>query len=424
MSLHLFAPARRHALKSLSTMFSGLALMCGFAHAEPGMLDLDRLHNYANQEVPKYINATAGKSKDNTGKNTITDEAATLGRVLFYDKKLSINNTISCASCHQQVNAFADINPKSEGVAGTTPRHAMRLINTRFAEESKFRWDETASLEQQMTLPIRNELEMGYSGENGNPGFDDLIAKLNQVTYYPRLFHFAFGDRKITEERIQLALAQFVRSIQSFDSKYDKGLAKAGSHNDDFPNFTAAENAGKTLFTENFKYEVGEFDVPRFRGTSKMEVAKRISGGFNCAACHRPPEFDIDPASLNNGFDRGPGARRTRDYTVTRSPSLRDLTNPEGKLNGPMFHGGTANDIIGIKAHYNFREADDRNTNLDLRMTPGGHPQFLNITAQEQQQLFAFLRTLTGTDVYVNRKWSDPFDDDGKLVLKFRGKTF
>jgi len=82
-----------------------------------------------------------------------------------------------------------------------------------------------------------------------------------------------------------------------------------------------------------------------------------------------------------------------------------------------MFHGGTAGNIIGIKAHYNFREFDARNNNLDPRMTPGGKPQFLDITAEEQRQLFAFLQRLTGSDVYVNEKWSDPFDKDGKLVI-------
>jgi cytochrome c peroxidase len=404
---------------SILVCLSGSA---AYAQLQPGELDLNQLHNYANQLVPEYINGTKEKPKDNTGDNPITDEGATLGRVLFYDKKLSVNHKVSCASCHKQEHAFSDPEKKSQGVAGLTQRHSMRLINTRFAEETRFRWDEAAeTLEEQMTIPIRNKVEMGYSGTNGNPDFDDLIEKLKGFDYYPPLFKLAFGDPEITEERMQLALAQFVRSIQSFDSKYDVGRAEVETHMEKFPNFTAEENAGKSLFTEDFEFEVREVEVKRFRGTIKTSVARRIGGDLNCATCHQPPEFDIDPDPLNNGFDRG--TRRTRDYSVTRSPSLRDLINPNGALNGPMFHGGTANNIIGIKAHYNFRQLDRRNTNLDKRMTPGGRPQFLDITSREQQQLFAFLRTLTGSDVYENEKWSNPFDGKGKLVLMHSNRS-
>lgn len=95
-------------------------------------IDLNNLQNYANQPIPAYI------TKNNVGGNPISDKGATLGRVLFYDKKLSSNNTVSCATCHQQANAFSDVAVASQGVNGTTGRHAMRLINTRFANETNF----------------------------------------------------------------------------------------------------------------------------------------------------------------------------------------------------------------------------------------------------------------------------------------------
>ena len=129
-------------------------------------IDPDNLANYAAQTVPAYI------TKDNGLANPITDKGATLGRVLFYDKNLSSNNTISCASCHQQANAFSDPNTASQGVNGPTGRHSMRLINARFANEGKFFWDErVASLEIQTTQPIRNHNEMGYSGTSGDEDF-------------------------------------------------------------------------------------------------------------------------------------------------------------------------------------------------------------------------------------------------------------
>ena len=268
-------------------------------------IDLTNLENYANQDKPAYI------LKNNLGNNAITDKTATLGRVLFYDKNLSINNTISCASCHKQNFAFGDTALVSAGVeGGLTIRHSMRLINTRFANEAKFFWNErAANLNIQTTMPIEDHLEMGFSGENGDLSFDDLIVKLENIPYYPVLFSNAFGTETITEDRIQQVLAQFVRSIQSFDSKYDEGRMLVANNNQPFPNFSALENLGKNLFTQ----------PPVFNNTGM-----RINGGVGCAGCHQAPEFDVDPNSLNNGVIGTIGLLGT-DLTNTRAPSLRDL---------------------------------------------------------------------------------------------------
>ena len=113
-------------------------------------IDPNNLANYANQGKPAYIN------KDNTGGNAIINAKATLGRVLFYDTNLSIDNSISCASCHKQQFAFSDTAIASSGVVGgSTGRHSMRLVNSRFANETRFFWDErAASLEQQTSQPV------------------------------------------------------------------------------------------------------------------------------------------------------------------------------------------------------------------------------------------------------------------------------
>ena len=373
-------------------------------------IDVSNLENYANQAIPDYI------TKDNSGSHPITDEGATLGRVLFYDKKLSTNDSVSCASCHQQAAGFSDPAQKSQGVNGQTGRHSMRLINIRFASETKYFWDERASsLKNQTTKPIKDHLEMGYSGLDGNPDINDLITKMGGIHYYPLLFDLAFGDPEITEDRMQLALAQFIRSIQSFDSKYDIGRAQVTSNFQELPNFTEEENTGRYLFIEQTDIVVEEVEMTRPSGTVTTNVAQRIGGGFHCASCHRPPEFDIDPDSLNNGFSLG--AEGAHDYSVTRSPTLRDMFNQSGEFNSPMFHEGTANDIDGIMAHYNFQELDPENTNLDPRMTPDGAPLFLDISQTQKEQLLAFLRTLTGSDVYTNEKWSNPFDESGNLLM-------
>ncbi len=347
------------------------------------------LENYAAQGKPAYVN------KDNTGANAITDKTASLGRVLFYDKNLSTNNTIACASCHKQEFAFGDTAISSLGVEnGRTVRHSMRLINTRYANEAKFFWNErAASLEAQTTMPIADHVEMGFSGQTGRGTITSLLTKLNGIGYYKELFKLAYGDATITEARMQTALAQFVRSIQSFDSKYDIGRAQAPNDAAPFPNFTAQENAGKSLF----------INPPLFNAASE-----RIGGGFGCQGCHQAPEFDIDPNTRNNGFI-GVINSTSLDLDNTRSPSLRDILNTAGVANTPFMHTAVPVNIRQVLAHYNSIAAAPRNTNLDPRLKPNNIGQNLQMTPTETDAMVAFLRTLTGKDVYTNKKWGSPF---------------
>lgn len=259
---------KKSIIISITTFGLGMLLFSA------GVINLNSLFNYANQPVPNYI------TKDNTPtNNSIDNKIATLGRVLFYDKNLSLNNTIACASCHKQEFAFGDTAVLSVGYeGGLTGRHTMRLVNTRFGTEMKFFWDErAANLETQTTMPIQDHVEMGFSGTNGQPSFDSLVNKLSAISYYQILFNFAYGSFQITEYRVQRALAQFIRSMQSFDSKFDIGRAQVPNLNVNFPNFTPLENQGKTIFL-----------TPP-------------PNGAGCQGCHRAPEFDIDPNSLNNG---------------------------------------------------------------------------------------------------------------------------
>ena len=353
-------------------------------------IDPTNLENYANQVKPAYI------VKNNLGNNAITDKTATLGRVLFYDKNLSINNTISCASCHKQNFAFGDTAVVSAGVeGGLTIRHSMRLINTRFANEAKFFWNErAANLNTQTTMPIVDHLEMGFSGENGRGNINSLISKLSTINYYKELFKFTFGDSVVTENRIQNALASFVSSIQSFDSKYDIGRAQVNNDNQPFPNFTATENQGKTLF----------LTPPVFNG-----AGLRITGGLGCNACHNAPEFDIDPNTLNNGIIGIANSTNGIDISNTRAATLRDITNATGAINTPMMHTGALRSLRAVINHYNTINLNPRNTNLDPRLRPAGYAQNLNVTEAEIAAIVAFMQTLGGNNVYVNKKWSNPF---------------
>ena len=380
-------------------VFVASAVSVASCIAAEGVIDLSKLENYADQETPPYI------ARDNTPPgNPITDAGATLGRVLFYDKRLSRNGTISCASCHQQSNAFGDTAIASTGVAGTTGRHSMRLVNARFSAERRFFWDERApTLESQTTQPIQDHVEMGFSGTDGDPDFAALVARLSEIEEYRVLFTMVFGSPDISEERVQDALAQFVRSIQSFDSKYDSGRSQVANDGQPFPNFTASENAGKALFL-----------APPGGGPGGPGRPPGASGA-GCAACHQPPEFGIAPNSLNNGVISSIAG--ATDTTNTRSPSLRDLVGPGGSSNGPFMHDGSRSTLDAVVAHYNTIPGNIPNLDPRLQGGPGGGGQNLGLTAQQRSDLVAFLRTLSGSDVYTNPKWSSPFTVEGALTL-------
>ncbi len=352
-------------------------------------IDPTNLANYANQGKPAYI------TKDNTGSNTITNAKATLGRVLFYDKQLSINNTVSCGSCHIQKFAFGDTALASLGVEnGLTARHSMRLINARFSNEAKFFWDErAATLEEQSTKPIQDHAEMGFSGQNGRPGISALLAKIQGINYYNELFKFVYGNTTVTETRLQECLSQFVRSIQSFDSRYDIGRAQVGMEQQGFPNYSQQENMGKNLFLMPAQF-------------SSQGV--RVGGGLGCAGCHAPPEFSIDPNSGNNGIVgvlNGTGI----DINNTKAPTLRDLVGITGAPNGPLMHTGAIKTLQAVIGHYGQIVQAPGNTRLDQRLRPNGFGQNLNLNQQDVDAVVAFLKTLSGTAVYTDEKWSDPF---------------
>lgn len=262
---------------------------------------------------------------DNTpANNPTTDRGATLGRVLFYDVRLSVNNTISCASCHVQKWGFTDTARFSVGfTGGRTPMHSMRLANGQFYATGQQFWDKRASsIEEQSTQPIKDHIEMGFDSLNG--GIQALIVKMEQLPYYPSLFNWAFGDSEITEERMQLALAQFIRAMVSTNSRFDEGYAMTYDPNipgtgllQNFPNFTEQENMGKMLFMQPVHL-----------------------GGAGCNACHQASAFTLDGPVLSNGINAG-------ETTIFKSPSLKNVA-----LTGPYMHAGQIADLEGVIEHY------------------------------------------------------------------------
>ena len=164
-------------------------------------------------QIPELFGDTTPRN------NPTTDAGATLGRVLFYDKRVSITNTHSCSSCHHQNRGFSAEERFSTGVQGTpTTRNAMSLANVRYNDFDSYFWDQRVhSLENLVHIPIENSIELG------NP-MELLVPKLASTDFYPPLFEAAFGTPEITEDRISKALAQFLRSLISNRAKSDEAF--------------------------------------------------------------------------------------------------------------------------------------------------------------------------------------------------------
>ncbi len=339
--------------------------------------------NYADPGLPQHFLKSGyfdAPSLDNTPRdNPVTDDGATLGRVLFYDRRLSKNDSVSCGSCHHQKFAFSDPDQFSTGFDGRkTKRHSLPLVNVRWFDTGRMFWDERAlTLEEQVLMPIQDELEMGMT-------LQELLPKLEKAGFYQPLFKNAFGSPEITEERIAKALAQFVRSIVSYSSRYDlaatEGFDKV---------LTDQELAGKALF-------VG---VPTQGDLSDIISTGRF-GRATCSNCHRG-DLQAGDGLRNNGLDsdtsRDPG--RSGHF---KSPSLRNVA-----ARSRFMHDGRFKSLGEVIEHYN--SGIEPHPNLDGLLKRGARPVRLDMTDAEKDALIAFLNTLTDYSLLTDPKFSDPF---------------
>jgi cytochrome c peroxidase len=333
--------------------------------------------------------------------NDTSDAGAALGRVLFYDKRLSRNGAVSCASCHQQAHGFSDSRVLSVGFeGGETARHAMPAIDARFYQRGKFFWDERAvSLEEQVLGPIQNEVEMGMT-------LDELEDRLAETSYYPPLFEAAFGDPAVTSDRVARALSQFLRAIVSYRSRWDDAVAKTSSIAGDLPGLSAQENRGKQIF-------FGQHD-PATRGLCGTCHLMGNELAFAPPGPHPPFTntavfYMIRPA--NNGLlddgDEGVGAITdlAMDDGKFKSPSLRNVA-----LRPPYMHDGRFATLEEVVEHYDSGVAAHPNLDPALRQAgPGSGPMQLHLSADDKAALVAFLGTLTDETLAKDVRFSDPF---------------
>lgn len=347
----------------------------------------DQPYDYAGIPMPWYLGS---------GRIVVENNKATLGRVLFYDNLLSINNSIACASCHLQQFAFSDGQKLSKGITSTkTSRNSMAIMNP--DRENSYFWDlRENDLETMVLKPIQNHVEMGFDK------MENVVANIQQTPYYEKLFVDAYGSNEVTSQKIAQALSQFLASMKSHNSKYDIGLLN------DFKNFTTQELLGKELITEK----------------------------LYCKNCHNAPDFNGQwSGAANIGLDmvyqdKGVGGRNTVDggdvifiptnpnstgsEGVFKVPSLRNI-----ELTGPYMHDGRFSTLEEVIEHYN--SGVQPHPNLDWRLmfefnektgeTRGtnGQPLRLNLSKAEKAAMVAFLKTLTDYQYVSNVMYSNPF---------------
>lgn len=311
--------------------------------------------------------------------NQLTVQGVKLGRMLFYEKRMSRDGSMSCASCHRQEHAFTDTSLFSEGVRGKVgKRQAMAVFNMAW-NNNEFFWDGRAHLLRDQSLaPIRDPLEMDESLEN-------VIAKLSSDQSYKDQFMRAFGSTEITEDRIALAMEQFMNSIVSVDSKYDRYLRGTAA-------LDSNEERGRVLFFAEFN--------PSFPKLS----------GADCQHCHSGRNFENDKY-LNNALDTDGEMKDDGRMAVTGKSSDRgkfkvtSLRNIE--LTPPYMHDGRFKTLEEVVDHYNsgMKNSSTVDPTLIYPLNNGG----LQLTDEDKRDLVAFLKTLTDEVLLTNPEYSDPF---------------
>ena len=286
--------------------------------------------------------------------NPLTVEGVALGRRLFYEKALSADGSLSCASCHVQQFAFSDPSVRSRGMGGTLgERNALAIQNV--AWDHFFFWDARAfTIELQAFAPVTGHAEMGSR-------WSEVAERLQRNPIYPSLFHAAFGDANIDSMRVAFALAQFERTLISLNSRYDR-YAHAG----DSSALTSSERRGKDLFFTR----------------------------ANCADCHTPPLFkghEVQNIGLDSvPIDPGMGGLTGVPWHMGRfkTPSLRNIA-----VTAPYMHDGRFATLEQVVDFY----ADDVHTSsptLDVHMQPWVKGE-VRLSARDRADLVAFLKTLT-----------------------------
>ncbi len=302
---------------------------------------------------------------------------SSIGRVMFYDTRLSANNSISCASCHKQSQGFADNSKFSTGFQGhQTKRNSLAIsdLGSNFNNNNfgPLFWDgRESNLNNMVLLPVLNHVEMGMSDKEA------ILERVRNTDYYRELFKQVIGEREISISDISYSLGEFVLGIEGFGSKFDMVTAGNGS-------LTALEQTGVDLF----------FNV------------------YHCGSCHRPSDpyssinlfFNIGLDETSSDLGRAAVTGNSTDIGKFRVPSLKNIA-----LSSPYMHDGRFNTLEDVIDHYSHGIKNNPNLDPALRSSSGGAVQF-NITENQKKALVAFLNTFTDFSIVNSTEYSDPFN--------------
>lgn len=326
--------------------------------------------------------------------SNLDEDLVTLGRVLFYDKNLSSDGTVSCASCHDQSKAFSDDVAFSEGVEQRIgDRNSIALgsvfsFSEYYAQENSpggipFLWDNSAlSPQEQISRAFLAENEMGISSE------DDIVPRIMDKDYYKVLYKYAYGTEVIEIDGIKDALASFVNSIGSFSSKYDE--ARDYHYNNNFYSFAHPESLSQLSEKEN----------------QGMRIYLN-----QCGTCHGGQMNAPDRLAENNGLDAavdnedlgvGGFSGNTSEYGRFKVPSLRNVA-----LTAPYMHDGRFQTLEEVIEHYS--NGIQSHPNLSNELKTGNSPKEFDFSNEEKEAILAFLETLTDNQLLTDDKYSNPF---------------
>ncbi|MFM9983729.1 MAG: cytochrome-c peroxidase [Flavobacteriales bacterium] len=371
------------------------------------ILQLDTSIDYNNTDYPQHMQGSLNTN--------VSNAKAALGRVLFYDEILSRNSRVSCASCHLQQHAFSDVKAASSGFAmGQTPRNSMAISNLVMNEWVLF-WDLRASnLQEQVTMPLVNHLEMG------NSSLEEVIERINSLDYYPALFESAYGTSEANETTVADALRDFIRALRSYESDFDNANPEIG-------NGWGSEN-------------VPDLEDPAQR------AGFELFGDLGCASCHSGNNIG-GHSSANIGLDEvyadsgmNSWTNDPEDVGVFKVPSLRNVA-----LTAPYMHDGRFKNLDevlshysnGIKSHPNldwrlvdlsgfdfelsdlllagmdpisyFEENEENDPVIEALLASERIPVRMNLSEQDKSNLIAFLESLTDKEYISDPRYSDPF---------------
>lgn len=357
------------------------------------------LNNNYNRKLPEYLNVLGMMVAQ------ADNQKAGLGRVLFYDKNLSKDRSVSCASCHKQSKAFSDDVAFSLGIEGKrTARNSLPLANVASfsahysiidGKMPLLLWDERSpDVSSQSRQTFANPLEMGME-------MADVVNRVKEKDYYPYLWRKLYGNFEPTEEQVLECLQEFVGAMGSHDTKLDIAMEKTQGD-------LSQTGADQAILISQAYYGPSDTTILILPVLGEAGERGRVIFVNNCTKCHSPirPFQEVFAACIGLDMeytDKGLAelTGNSADVGVFKSPSLRNIA-----LTGPYMHDGRFNTLKEVVDFYS--DQVKPHPNLHPRMMHDGD-QNLHLTATQKQDLIAFLHTLTDTELAFDPRFSNPF---------------